>query len=202
MRNSTLKAMIRQSRGLRGVLAIPLAMRRELLKLYNRPYDRIFHALDNLLEGDVLLKVPEFSGTFQMSPRSHLFRRLVHEGTYEPELTRLFLSHIHPERDIIDVGANIGFFTVAGARALRTGRVASVEPTVAAFKRLRYNVEKNGVSDRTILINALLSDISGVTEITSVPDKEEYSSIGGIQHPSAIGLPSERAGSVCLNNSA
>src|SRR3546814_7653834 len=63
----------------------------------------------------------------------------------------LFRSkYLDPSRDVIDIGANIGFFSVLAGRRLSTGRVLSVEPTDAAFARLSRNVQLNGVSDRAI----------------------------------------------------
>src|SRR3546814_9162768 len=99
-----------------------------------------------------------------MSPKSHLFRRLFINGEYEPELAKLFLKYLDPSRDVIDIGANIGFFSVLAGRRLSTGRVLSVEPTDAAFARLSRNVQLNGVSDRAILHQGLISDTHGRSE--------------------------------------
>src|SRR3546814_15346114 len=85
-----------------------------------------------------------FCSSFAMSPKSHLFGRLFINGEYEPELAKLFLKYLDPSRDVIDIVANIGFFSVLAGRRLSTGRVLSVEPTAAAFARLSRNVEQIG----------------------------------------------------------
>src|SRR3546814_11047585 len=113
-----------------------------------------------------------------------LFRRLFINGEYEPELAKLFLKYLDPSRDVIDIGANIGFFSVLAGRRLSTGRVLSVEPTDAAFARLSRNVQLNGVSDRAILHQGLISDPHGTNEIHVITGMEEYSSIGAL-HPAA-----------------
>src|SRR3546814_11734989 len=106
-----------------------------------------------------------------MSPKSHLFRRLFINGEYEPELAKLFLKYLDPSRDVIDIGANIGFFSVLAGRRLSTGRVLSVEPTDAAFARLSMNVQLTGVSDRAIFPQGLISDTQGTNaDGTSVLD--------------------------------
>src|SRR3546814_9263989 len=86
------------------------------------------------------MRVYSFQGAFAMSPKSHLFRRLFINGEYEPELAKLFLKYLDTSRDVIDIGANIGFFSVLAGRRLSTVRVLSVDPTDAAFARLSRNV--------------------------------------------------------------
>lgn len=144
-----------------------------------------------MLTDDVVLRVGEFGGDFAVAPSSHLFSRLVLNGSYEPELVELFRSHVRPKKDVIDVGANIGFFTVIAGKLLTEGRVLAIEPTPGAFARLQYNVERNGISDRTILFNGLASSQSGETSFYSVDGKEEYSSMGELRHPSIAGEPSK-----------
>ena len=73
------------------------------------------------------LRVDEFEGEFLLGPKSHLLHRVLAFGAYEPELAQLFVSHIDPDRDVIDVGANVGFFTNLAARKLETGRVLAIE---------------------------------------------------------------------------
>src|SRR3546814_2548836 len=97
----------------------------------------------------------------------------------------LFRSkYLDPSRDVIDIGANIGFFSVLAGRRLSTGRVLSVEPTDAAFARLSRNVQLHGVSDRAILHQGLISDTQGTKPFPFIPGLEEYSSLGSL-HPAA-----------------
>ena len=140
-----------------------------------------------LIVGDVTIRVDEFDGVFRCSPKSHLFTRIVRDGRYEPELARLFLNHVQPNRDVLDVGANIGFFTIAAARRLTTGRVLAVEPTPGAFARLRANVTLNEVEPRVVLFNGVASDAEGEAELSTIADMEEYSSLRGLVHPSTSG---------------
>src|SRR3546814_7563854 len=94
----------------------------------------IKHAAD-----DIVMRVDSFQGAFAMSPKSHLFRRLFINGEYEPELAKLFLKYLDPSRDVIDIGANIGFFSVLAGRRLSPGRWLSVVPTVPAFSWFTRN---------------------------------------------------------------
>lgn len=67
--------------------------------------------LDRLADGsasDIVMRVGDYQGDFSFPPRSHLLRRILETGAYEPELARLFASLVQPDRDVIDVGANSG----------------------------------------------------------------------------------------------
>jgi FkbM family methyltransferase len=145
--------------------------------------DRLSAAIDQ----DVSVALPEYGGSFFLSPQSHLFRRIGRTGTYEPEVLEHFVRHIRPDADVIDVGANIGFFTVGAASRLSTGRVLSIEPTSGAYRRLCANVERNGLQDRVIAFRGVASSSPGELEIKTVPGREEYSSVGNLAHPAIRG---------------
>ena len=151
------------------------------------PAKAVLDRIEGLVASDVRLRVEEFDGEFILGPRSHILRRLLSEGFYEPELVQLFLSHLTPDRDVVDVGANVGFFSVLAAKRLTTGRVLAAEPTTAAFSRLSQNVTINDVETKVILYNGLVSNEASLATLDIVPGREEYSSMGGIVHPSVAG---------------
>ena len=63
---------------------------------------------------------------------------------------------------VIDVGSNIGFFTIKFAKWVGpTGCVISIEPDEINFQRLTYYVKKNNYSDRVILVKSAVSEKSG-----------------------------------------
>jgi FkbM family methyltransferase len=61
------------------------------------------------------------------------------DGAYEPELVDLLRRQLNDELDFVDVGANIGSFTVALAGAAH--RVLAIEASPAVLPFLRRNVE-------------------------------------------------------------
>jgi FkbM family methyltransferase len=187
----TIRNIIKRSSALRRILAVPIALHRRAITRLEAPYSMIIKRLDETIIGDVSIFVKEFDGIFNINPRSDLFHRIIRHDHYEPKITAAFLKYVDPDRDIIDVGANIGFFTIAGAKALRAGRLLAVEPTRHAFDRLRQNVESNGVAERTILLNCLLSNETSTVILHIVPDKEEYASVGNLLHPSIVGKAHE-----------
>jgi FkbM family methyltransferase len=144
-----------------------------------------FENLKTMSVVDLELFVKEFDGRFKMAPTSHLLKRLLMQGSYEPKWSSIFLSHVRSGADIIDVGANIGFYTIGAAR--KGGRVFSIEPTDGAYRRLCENIILNNVSDRVITFNGVASDIEGTQDLHFVEGMEEYSSMNKIHEPYIAG---------------
>ena len=81
-------------------------------------------------------------------------------GTYEPSETKYFKNLI-PQLDggiIIDVGANIGWFTILFAQSSRD--VIAIEPRPNNFYYLQKNIETNQLLN-VELINSAVSDVKG-----------------------------------------
>jgi FkbM family methyltransferase len=175
---------VRRHPMLRHLLVLPRAARRSFLSTQEARAKEVIDRFSSLVEEDVAVRIDEFSGIFNMSPRSDLFRRIIAHGSYEPTLSRLFLDSINPDLDVIDVGANIGFYTIAGAKKLKVGRILAAEPTQGAFARLKANVERNEVTGRVILFKGLISAKAGNEALNTIVGREEYSSTGPMTHPS------------------
>jgi FkbM family methyltransferase len=143
--------------------------------------------ISEIVKEDIIFEASEFGGIFSINPRSHLLHRFLRNGFYEPNISALFLAHIQPTDDILDVGANIGFFTVAGAKRLTTGRVLAAEPTTEAFSRLSDNVKRNGVADKVILYKGMIGAAKGEGDIHFVSGLEEYSSMNTPEHAAVKG---------------
>ncbi len=77
-------------------------------------------------------------------------RQLFHFGRREAEQKLIVEQMLKPGMTALDIGANIGYFTVMMARIVGSfGRVYAVEPHPGNFELLRTNVARNGVADRT-----------------------------------------------------
>ena len=83
-------------------------------------------------------------------------------GTLEQGLTRRFRELVRPGMVVVDVGANIGIYTLHGARLTGPGgRVFSFEPTPRTFEVLKENVLTNGFGDRVQLFPMAVSNQNG-----------------------------------------
>jgi len=80
---------------------------------------------------------------------------------YEPELPWL-LENACPESVLVDVGANIGIFSLFfAAKARRPGSVFSLEPCADAYDLLCHNIRQNGLEEVIVPIPAALGKNSG-----------------------------------------
>ena len=82
-------------------------------------------------------------------------------GSWEGSNTALLLQMLGQPADFIDIGANIGWFTLVAAHALSgRGQVHSFEPDPAHLAKLRANVSANHLENVTIN-SCALSDRNG-----------------------------------------
>jgi len=94
---------------------------------------------------------------------SHRMREKLY-GTYEFWKTRLVERIVHEGMTILDVGANVGYYTLLTARLVGpTGRVLAFEPHPEVLHWLSRSVNANGY-DNAELFSCALSDASGTVE--------------------------------------
>jgi len=177
-----MKKFIKRHNWLSQLLAVPIAGRRAWMNWRQQPVDVALDRLGEMFRSNVVFEAKEFDGIFSINPRSHLLRRLLLQGYYEPRIARLFFRFLNPEGDILDIGANVGFFTIGGAKKLSTARLLAAEPTSEAFDRLTENVARNQVGDRVILFKGLVGSWKGQSQVNYVAGLEEYSSINTLEH--------------------
>ena len=96
-------------------------------------------------------------GGIRMNLRLHEFiqNRLFFFGVWEPNITALFDSLLQPGDVAIDVGANIGYYTLLAAQKVGAdGHVYAVEPNPAVRSLLKRHLEMNGLDNVTIIAAA------------------------------------------------
>ena len=92
------------------------------------------------------------------------------DGVYEPETFALIMRELQPGGVFVDVGANIGVFTIPAARRVGSeGRVVAAEASSEIFAYLTRNVEANGVS-QVIAVNSAICDFAGTVPFYSAPN--------------------------------
>jgi FkbM family methyltransferase len=62
---------------------------------------------------------------------------------------------------ILDIGANVGFFTLYAAREAPSARIIAVEPFPDTFERLRQLVTTNAIESRVTTVNCAITASSG-----------------------------------------
>ncbi len=93
------------------------------------------------------------------------------EGS-EDRTASLFLQLVSPGHVVIDVGANVGFYSLTAASLVGpAGRVVAFEPGPKTASRLRENAALNGFAN-LVVVEAAVSDKPGVLRLHLGEDSE------------------------------
>ena len=99
------------------------------------------------------------------------------DGYWESWITKVFTSLLQPGMTAVDVGANIGYYSLlAGAHVGDTGKVFSFEANPAVFRLLAKSMEVNGFFGRSELVNKGVMDKAGELTFSSLRDHHGSSS--------------------------
>ncbi len=107
----------------------------------------------------------------------HLFR-----GAPEVGLARALQNAIQPGMVVVDVGANIGLFTLISARCVGySGKVFSFEPSPRIFALLRDNIQVNGWLETGVIDfrQIALSNFTGTATFNVFPATSGHSNLYG-----------------------
>ena len=109
-------------------------------------------------------EVPHESGAVRyLTPSSHLKWRV--DSLFEKEpCTIEWIAGFAPGEVMVDVGANVGMYTIWAART-RGARVFAFEPEAQNYALLNRNVVLNGLGDRVKAYCLALSDVEGFSEL-------------------------------------
>ena len=91
-----------------------------------------------------------------------LMPELVTDGEYDAAFTAFLRTTLDPDAVFVDVGANVGLFTVVGAlTASGGGRVIAYEPVPQLVELLRANVQLNWLTDRVTIRDVAVAERRG-----------------------------------------
>ena len=113
-----------------------------------KKYCSTYHNLEEIIEIKVNDQIP-----FKMqcnASRGYTDIKLIWDKIYEAEITQLFPLLIDSQNVFIDIGANIGYYTMLAAKSLLAkGECYAFEPVLTTFNVLNRNVEINNLSNVT-----------------------------------------------------
>jgi len=110
-------------------------------------------------------------------------------GVWEPNLTQLIRTRLAGlrRRTFIDIGANVGYFSLLAAGCMKEGKVVSIEAFPSIYERLVENVNLNqfehvrtihkAVTENPQKVEMFYAGSSNEGATTSVKDKYEGASI-------------------------
>ena len=141
---------------------------------------------DSLARADIAYAVKNDADGYKiLCPTRSVLGRLIFAGNFEVH-ERDFVKHfLRPGDTFVDIGANIGLFTLLGARIVgQNGLVLAFEPNPETFARLEDNIRINRFSNVNGF-NIGLSDHAGALDlVTSLDGYDAWDSFG---QPSAPG---------------
>ena len=129
--------------------------------------------------------------TMKLDLRSRTERWAFWTGQYEPDLVSAFSKILEPETVVLDIGANIGFYSIALGRKLKRlgGKVYAFEPVPANFARLQEVIRLNDLSETVLSFCVALGSID--SEVNFCLEDTDGASTGN-----AVFLPTAPAKSV------
>jgi FkbM family methyltransferase len=100
-------------------------------------------------------------GSFACAAEDLIGRHIYEFGVWEPNLTHWLSRRVAPGDAFVDVGANIGYFSVLASRLVGpTGNVVAIEASPSIFVALEANLTRNRTTN-VRAVNLAASDRSG-----------------------------------------
>ena len=100
-----------------------------------------------------------------VNPEDRYIGPLLIMQAYERQQTRLFKGLLEPGMIVLDIGANIGYYSLIAARIVgREGKVYAFEPEPRNYELLVKNIDLNGYSN-VVPIQKAISNRCGKVEL-------------------------------------
>lgn len=100
-------------------------------------------------------------------------------GNYELEEIAYARACVAPGDHVLDIGANIGYFTVQMASWVgAAGSVVAFEPVPANLELLRRSIAENGFEERVRVVPAVVADTAGEAHLLSADVRHAFNSGG------------------------
>jgi FkbM family methyltransferase len=97
-------------------------------------------------------------------------------GTYETAELELVREHLRPGATALDIGANVGLFTIHMANLVgRQGRVHAFEPFPAVADLLARSIVENSFAQRVEQVRAAVTDQPGLVDLFAGRDALNHS---------------------------
>jgi FkbM family methyltransferase len=100
------------------------------------------------------------NGMKMLVRRNELVGDILKRGDFEPAETALLRTLVTPGETLLDLGANVGYYTLLLSGLAKEGAVYAFEPDPGNFRLLTRNVELNDLHNVT-LVRKAVSDFNG-----------------------------------------
>jgi FkbM family methyltransferase len=124
------------------------------------------------------LRIPGIS--MDLVPGDVISDQIAFTGAYESELTERIITLGRRGGTMIDVGANLGYFSLLWAASKPSNRCIAFEAAPRNIRILRENVSRNGLEERIKIVPCAASAQPGKVRFDLGPD--DQTGWGGITH--------------------
>jgi FkbM family methyltransferase len=101
-------------------------------------------------------------------PSEHIGRHIYFSSSFEPHLLDLMTVLSRDKRIFVDIGANVGFFSIELAHANPNLAVYAVEPQPILADMIARSAALSGVDDRICIYKYAVSDVDGEAEFAII----------------------------------
>lgn len=115
-----------------------------------------------------------FGAKMQGTTEEIIQRYIYYFGVWEPNLSEFISSRLLGEqnRTFIDVGANIGYFTLMASYCMPKGRIVAIEAAPSIFSQLLQNVDLNHC-ENVRLVQAAATDCTRDVKLFPAPTADQ-----------------------------
>lgn len=111
-------------------------------------------------------------------------------GNYELEEVEFVRSCVAPGAHVLDIGANIGYFSILMANWVgSTGSVTAFEPVPANLHLLSRSIAENGFENRVRVIASVIADVPGEAELLTADVRFAFNSGGSFLVKEGVATP-------------
>jgi FkbM family methyltransferase len=150
----------------------PLLMRILPERLRARALNRLYRPVDrrwsHLFAAAELLYAPEIR--VELVPTDFMHVEIAFTGCYERKLTNQVVRLAKHGGVLVDVGANIGYFSLLWAASAPANRVVAFEAAPRPGMLLKRNVARNGLADRITVHATALGAETGIMHFDLGPE--------------------------------
>lgn len=108
-------------------------------------------------------------------PKNEVFRALFVRGIYDPNLVVVINSLLPRNGVFVDVGANIGCFSLLASRVIgKNGKILAIEPSSRDYARLVENVRNNNLTDLISTYRLAISDKSEIVKLSIAYEERSF----------------------------
>lgn len=109
---------------------------------------------------------------YDLVPGDAISGSIAFTGFYELGLSQRVVEHATKGGLFVDVGANMGYFSLLWAGSSQSGKVIAIEAAPRNIALLQSNITRNHLEDRITLISKAAGNHSGAINFDTGPDAQ------------------------------